>query len=155
MDASAFDPTLRAPGAGFVTLERAGVLRGCVGSLEAIRPLVVDVAENAFAAAFRDPRFPPLREEERGDLRIHLTLLGPLVPVAAFSEEELVAALRPGRDGLVLQLGARRATYLPAVWDELRDPREFLLQLRRKAGIPEGGWPPGLLAWRYEVEELG
>jgi uncharacterized protein len=145
---------LRAPGACFVTLRRQGALRGCIGSLEPRRPLVVDVAENAHAAAFGDPRFPPLARHERIDLEIHLSVLTPLEPLPAASEAELLAALRPGVDGLVLREGERRATFLPAVWGELPDPRSFLGHLRRKAGLGEDHWSPTLRFWRYRVEDL-
>jgi AmmeMemoRadiSam system protein A len=143
------------PGASFVTLTRRDELRGCVGTLEPRRPLAEDVAENARAAAFRDPRFPPITVHEWDAIAIHVSVLGPAEPLAAASEAELLAALRPGRDGLILEEGLRRATFLPAVWESLPDPRDFLAQLRRKAGLPLDHWSPTLAFRRYEVEEFG
>lgn len=150
-----FDAPLRAPGASFVTLRRGESLRGCTGTLEPHRPLVVDVAENAFSSAFRDPRFEPLAPDELIALRIHVSLLGPAERLAVDSEESLFAALRPGIDGLVIEEGWRRATFLPAVWSQLPDPRDFVAQLRRKAGLPAQGWSPALRVSRYEVREIG
>jgi hypothetical protein len=155
VDAARFDPPLRRAGASFVTLKRDGQLRGCVGSLEETRALVVDVAGNAFAAAFRDARFHPVTAEEWAALDLHISLLGPREPLAVASEDELLAALRPGEDGLVLADGARRATFLPAVWEQLAEPREFVAHLKRKAGFAADHWSATLRCWRYAVREIG
>lgn len=138
--------------ASFVTLEIGGRLRGCIGSLEAWRPLVVDVVENAFAAAFRDPRFPPLRADEAEKLTIHLYLLTPPVAMLFSSEADLLAQLQPGVDGLILRDGSCRSTFLPSVWDELPTPQLFLTQLKRKAGLPADYWSPGVCILRYTSE---
>lgn len=140
------------PRASFVTLEKGGRLRGCIGSLEAWRPLAVDVAENSFAAAFRDPRFPPVREDEVEVLAIHLSLLTPAVAMVFSSEADLLDQLQPGVDGLILSEGSSRGTFLPSVWAELPTPRLFLTQLKRKAGLPSDYWSPGVRIWRYETE---
>ena len=142
---------LAPPGATFVTLKQAGELRGCIGSLEPRRPLGVDVRENAIAAAFRDPRFPPLAAWEYETTAIEVSLLTPEVRVDARSEEELVATLRPGVDGVIVQHGANRATFLPQVWATIADPREFLRALKRKAGLPEQFWSSQLNVSRYTV----
>lgn len=144
-------PAHAAPGASFVTLTRSGALRGCVGSLEAHRPLARDVAHNAFAAAFHDLRFAPLVRDELAELEVRVSVLGPLERLAPTSEAELLAALRPGVDGLVLAEGARRATFLPAVWDQLPEPRRFLEALRCKAGLPPDYWSGTLEVHRYDV----
>ncbi len=149
-----FPPGLREPRASFVTLRsRDGALRGCIGELEPSRALVASVADRARAAAFGDPRFPPLGADELDAIAIHVSVLLPLAPLHAPSEAELLAQLRPGIDGLLIDDGLRRATFLPAVWDTLPDPRAFLDALRRKAGMP-AAWPATLRAWRYEVEEI-
>jgi AmmeMemoRadiSam system protein A len=145
---------LAEPGAAFVTLERGGELRGCIGSVEARRPLAADVVDNARAAAFGDPRFPPLAPEELARLEIHISVLGQPRPLPASSEEELLAALRPGVDGLILEDGLRRATFLPAVWQSLPAPRDFLRQLKRKAGLAPDHWSGTIRFRRYEVEEI-
>ncbi len=150
-----YPESLREPGAAFVTLNLDGQLRGCIGSLEARRPLVEDVAENAFAAAFRDPRFPPLRPEEYPRLEYHISILSPPEPMTVTSEADLLQQLRPGVDGLVLIEGARRATFLPSVWEQLPDPRQFLAHLKMKAGLPADYWSDSLRFERYTVEEFG
>lgn len=129
------DPALSDTGASFVTLKQDGVLRGCMGSLEARRALAADVAENAFAAAFRDPRFPPLSVSELSATTVEVSVLTPARPLAFSSEADLLARLRPGQDGVVLAYQGCRATYLPSVWAMLPEPRKFIEELRKKAGI--------------------
>ncbi|MDZ4183600.1 MAG: AmmeMemoRadiSam system protein A [Desulfuromonadales bacterium] len=140
------------PRASFVTLEKNARLRGCIGSLEAWRPLAVDVAENAFAAAFRDPRFPPVHSDEVEELEIHLSLLTVPVAMTFSSEADLLTQLRPGVDGLILSQGHCRGTFLPSVWAELPTPQLFLTHLKRKAGLAADYWSPGVRIWRYETE---
>lgn len=153
--AAEFSEPLQARRASFVTLERNGSLRGCIGHLEAVAPLVEDVAENAFAAAFRDPRFPPLRAAEMADLELHVSVLTPAVPLVFGSEQELLAQLRPGIDGLILQEGSARGTFLPSVWESLPEPAQFLAQLKRKAGLPTNHWSERIQVYRYETEAFG
>jgi AmmeMemoRadiSam system protein A len=147
-------PDLLAPRATFVTLHIEDRLRGCVGSLEARHPLALDVHRNAFAAAFEDTRFSPLRPDEFDALSIHISLLQTTELLAAESEEALIRALRPGRDGLILKSGSRRATFLPDVWEELPDPRDFVRHLKRKAGLPSDEWPADMRCWRYGTESF-
>jgi hypothetical protein len=139
------------PAATFVTLRQGAELRGCIGSLEARRPLGVDVRENALAAAFRDPRFSPLSAGEYEAISVEVSLLSASEPVAARDEEDLIARLRPGVDGVILALGERRATFLPQVWESLGDPRQFLAALKRKAGLPERYWSERIEVARYGV----
>jgi AmmeMemoRadiSam system protein A len=146
--------SLRKPGAVFVTLNRHGQLRGCVGSFEAKRPLALDVAQNAYSAAFMDFRFSPLSQEEFPDVEVHISLLTPLVPLPVESREELLAALRPREDGLLLEDPPHRATFLPQVWDSLPDPEVFLKELLQKAGLPADHWSNTLVFHRYRVEEF-
>jgi AmmeMemoRadiSam system protein A len=151
------EPWLAEPGATFITLKRDGELRGCIGSLEAHRPLGQDVWENARAAAFRDPRFPPLRREELPRIAVEVSVLGPAKPLPVRSEAEALARLRPGRDGVVLEYsggGGQReasATFLPQVWEQIPEPASFLAQLKRKAGLPPGFWSPEIRLSTYEV----
>jgi len=147
-------PALRQIRATFVTLERNGRLRGCIGSLEPLRPLAADVVHNAFAAAFRDPRFPPVGEDELDRLDIHISVLSPLEPVEFSSEEDLLARIRPGTDGLVLEEGPRRGTFLPAVWEQLPDKRAFLRHLKLKAGLAPDHWSDTIRVYRYTVETI-
>lgn len=144
-------PRLGAPGATFVTLRHQGELRGCIGSLAAVRALDEDVRFNAKAAAFRDPRFAPLTAAEFALTRFEVSLLAAPQPIDARSEAELVRALRPFVDGVILRWRERRATLLPQVWASLPDPHDFLRALKRKAELPATFWSAELAFERYEV----
>ena len=152
MDLAQVPPALQQVRATFVTLHIGDDLRGCIGTLEARRPLVADVAENAFAAAFRDHRFKPVTEVEFYLLHFHISILHPAEPMTVASEDDLLQQLRPGVDGLIMQEDARRATFLPDVWHSVREPRSFLAHLKQKAGLPTDYWSPGLRFWRYTTE---
>ncbi len=147
-----FPPELTEPRATFVTLEKNNRLRGCIGMLEAVRPLAQDIAENAFSAAFRDPRFPPLEATELPELSIHLSILSPAEEMTFSSQEDLLAQLRPGIDGLIMQEGHRRGTFLPTVWESLPTPEQFLSHLKQKAGLPPDYWSDTLKVFRYTTE---
>jgi AmmeMemoRadiSam system protein A len=149
-----FDEALCRNRASFVTLQIAGQLRGCIGTLEALRPLALDVFANARSAAFRDPRFAPLTDAEFARLDIHVSILSLPEAMSFGSEADLIAQLRPGVDGLVLEEGARRGTFLPSVWESLQDPRDFFSQLKRKAGLPEGYWSHTLRVSRYTTQSI-
>jgi hypothetical protein len=148
---SADAPWLREPGATFVTLRAGATLRGCIGSLEPRRALTDDVAANAVAAALRDPRFPPLEANELSGLTVEVSLLGRAEPMAFRDRADLAAQLVPGEDGVILECGSRRATFLPQVWDALPDPGDFLDALARKAGI--GRIDERCRAQRYRVRK--
>ena len=147
-------PQLLEPGASFVTLKRAGQLRGCRGLLEPIRPLAHDVWHNAWASAYDDPRFPPVDADELADLALEISILSALEPVIAQTEEQLLGVLEAGRHGLVVALGPRRATFLPQVWHSLPEPSRFLEELKSKAGIPRDYWSPDIEAWRYTTTSV-
>ncbi len=155
VDPADYPEALRAQRAAFVTLHLAGDLRGCIGHLEAVAPLVRDVAENAYAAAFRDPRFPPVSPPEFGMLALHISVLTPPEPMTFSSEADLLAQIRPGVDGLILTDGRARGTFLPSVWESLPRPRDFLTQLKRKAGLPVDHWSDRVQVSRYETESFG
>jgi uncharacterized protein len=154
VSAGDYEYELRELRSTFVTLNRQGDLRGCIGHLEATLPLVEDVAENAFSAAFRDPRFPPLNAQELEGLEIHISVLTPPEVLACDSETDLLAKLRPNTDGLIIADGLRRGTFLPSVWEQLPEPAEFLLHLKRKAGMPDDYWSESLHVYRYETESF-
>jgi hypothetical protein len=141
------------PGATFVTLQLQGRLRGCIGSLRANRPLLLDVRANAQAAAFQDPRFRPLAAEELNHTRIEVSLLSGLSPVEFSGEPEAIAALRPLEDGVVLAWRDKRSTFLPQVWESIPQPRDFLGELKRKAGLDADFWADDLKLYRYTVEK--
>lgn len=149
--ASETAPWLHEPGACFVTLTQRGQLRGCIGSLEARRTLLADVKANAVAAAFHDPRFPPLSVTELAHTEVEVSLLSPMQALAFASEIEALAQLRPGIDGVVLEFGARRSTFLPQVWEQLPDVEEFMAHLKRKAGLPANFWAEEVRLQRYTV----
>jgi AmmeMemoRadiSam system protein B/AmmeMemoRadiSam system protein A len=141
------------PGASFVTLTRQGELRGCIGTLEAHRPLGEDVRENAVAAAFRDPRFMPLSRDEFEEIRVEVSLLSPTEPLLVTSEADALARLRPNVDGVVLEYGHYRSTFLPQVWEQLPNPAEFLAHLKRKAGLSMDFWAEQVRLSRYTVSK--
>lgn len=144
---------LTEPGASFVTLTRQGELRGCIGTLEAHRPLGVDVRENAVAAAFRDPRFTPLTVAEFEEIRVEVSLLSPSEALVVESEADALAALRPNVDGVVFEYGHYRSTFLPQVWAQLPEPAEFMAHLKRKAGLAADFWADQVRLSRYTVSK--
>jgi len=154
VDPGDYPTPLQALRATFVTLHENGQLRGCIGTLEAHRPLVEDVADNAFSAAFRDPRFAQVSAAERDLLDLDISVLSPATPMQFDSEQDLLQQLRPGIDGLVLEDGPYRGTFLPSVWEQLPDPVDFLRQMKRKAGLSADYWSPSLKVSRYVTESF-
>jgi AmmeMemoRadiSam system protein A len=154
VDPARFDEPLRLMRATFVTLKLAGRLRGCIGTLEAIRPLVADVAYNACAAAFSDPRFPPLGIAEQTQVRISISVLSPPQPMTFTGEADLLAQIRPNVDGLILEDAGRRGTFLPSVWESLPDVTTFWAHLKAKAGLPADHWSNTLKVSRYTTESI-
>ncbi len=144
---------LQQPGATFVTLTKFEELRGCIGSLEAWRPLRDDVVHNALAAAFSDPRFAPVSQSEWSDVRVEVSLLTPAQELHFSSEADALAQLRPGIDGVILEYGLNRGTFLPQVWDSLPEPQQFMTHLKLKAGLPAHFWNNTLKLSRYEVQK--
>jgi len=138
----------------FVSLYRGDDLRGCIGGLQAARPLADDVIRVAVDAACRDPRFDPVTAAELDALSIEVSVLTPLLPLPASGRTALLEGLVPGRDGLLIAAGPYHATFLPQVWDKLPAPDAFLDALLRKGGFPAGRWPSGMQAWRYRVEAV-
>ena len=137
-------------GACFVTLHKHDDLRGCIGSIEAHRPLLDDIIYNAFASAFRDHRFAPVQEQELNDLHIGISILTPKQRMAVKTEAELLANLRPGVDGLLIDSVRYHATFLPQVWEQLPEPTRFLAHLKQKAGMPADVWPEDMVCYKYQ-----
>jgi MEMO1 family protein len=148
-------PALSPWRATFVTLTESERLRGCIGSTAPLRPLIDDAVANTAQAGFADPRFPPLKEAELAGLRLDVSILSHPRPIPAGSESDLVSALEPDRDGLILGAGRRRALFLPSVWRHLPDARAFVRHLIAKAGLETTSWPQGLEAMRFRVESFG
>ncbi len=141
-------------GSSFVTLTLDGRLRGCIGSLSFDRPLLEDVRENAVGAALRDRRFPPLGQAEFARVRVEVSVLQPPEPLPGCATlEEAASRLCCGSDGVVLERGWARGVFLPQVWESVPEARDFLRQLRRKAGLGEDGWEAGIRLWRFSVEK--
>jgi AmmeMemoRadiSam system protein A len=147
-----YPEALRRPGAVFVTLRRDGELRGCVGTMTPSMPLVQAAADRARAAAFDDPRFDAVRPGELEGLAVEVSVLSPMEPFTVDGYDELVRTLRPGVDGLLVEAGRHRATFLPVVWEELTDPADFVSALWRKAGLTARSWPTGIATWRYHAQ---
>lgn len=147
------DAALQQPGAVFVTLTQDGQLRGCIGSLDARRPLDVDVRANARAAAFCDPRFEPLGADELAHTRVEVSLLTPPTPMTFTNQDDAVAQLRPGIDGVILEYDGHRGTFLPQVWESLPERHLFFAHLKHKAGLPADFWAPDIRLFRYEVQK--
>lgn len=142
-------------GACFVTLHIGEELRGCMGSITARRPLVFDVVENAINAAFRDPRFYPLKKEELEKVRISISVLTKPVPLSVSGPDDLLRKLEPGKHGVILEQGYYRATFLPLVWEHYPDKEEFLKHLSMKAGLLPDGWKdPACRFSVYEAKEF-
>ncbi len=144
-------PWLTEPGACFVTLTRHGDLRGCIGSLAAHRSLLTDLKSNAVSAAFHDPRFTPLSANELASTRIEVSLLTPAHAIVFRDESDALSQLKPGADGVIFEYGRYRSTFLPQVWEQLPEPRQFMAHLKRKAGLPDDFWDEGIKLSRYAV----
>jgi MEMO1 family protein len=149
-----FPPPLQETGACFVTLTKDGQLRGCIGSPEAHRPLIQDIAYNASRAAYHDPRFPPVQADEIQGLHVSISILSPQVPMTIADEADLVAQLRPGIDGLVIEDGRKRSLFLPSVWSQLPEPTDFLNRLKLKAGMSVDHWSDTFTAQRFITGEV-
>ncbi len=145
---------LQAPGASFVTLNQRGQLRGCIGTLQAQRPLIQDIQANAVAAALHDPRFTPLTSPELDITTVEVSVLSAMQPLPFDSEAHALAQLRPGVDGVVFEYGPHRSTFLPQVWAQLPQPLQFMAHLKHKAGLAPDFWAPGVQLQRYTVSKF-
>ena len=151
-DLNQYDEILRQPRATFVTLKIDSNLRGCIGTLQAVDPLLTSVADSAYKAAFQDPRFSPLTQEEFNQIEVSISVLTPPEEITFTSETDLVSQLQAGIDGLIIESGHKRATFLPEVWHSLPEANDFLRQLKLKAGMGAGETPEK--AWRYHTEHF-
>jgi len=145
---------LQAMRACFVTLHLHNRLRGCIGTLQAEEPLVIAVINAAFGAAFEDPRFAAVATSEVAELEIDISVLSQADPLVIQSEEQLLEILRPGVDGLIIEEGRNRATFLPTVWEQLPRAADFVNQLKQKAGFPTDYWSDGIQVSRYTTENF-
>lgn len=154
IDLNDYPEKLQITRASFVTLNLNHQLRGCIGTLSAYRPLVEDIAHNAYAAAFSDPRFGALSEAEFPHLEVHISILSETSAIEFSSEQDLLQQIKPDIDGLVLEAEGMRGTFLPSVWEQLPDRKQFLAHLKQKAGLPANYWSDTLRVSRYTVESV-
>jgi len=140
--------------ATFVTLEKNKQLRGCIGMLDAVLPLAEDICENAYSAAFKDPRFPKVELEELAELDVHLSILSPSEEMVFTSEQDLITQIRPNVDGLILESGSRKGTFLPSVWQSIPTSEQFLQHLKQKAGLAKNFWSDQIKVYRYTTEMI-
>jgi hypothetical protein len=156
LDPSEWTPRLAQPGSSFVSITLQGDLRGCLGTIWPRNPLAEDVRAHAAAVSSRDLRFPPVTRDEVAAIRIELSVLTPPQLMLYSSSEELLLRLSPGRDGVVLRMGAHQATFLPKVWERVPEQSRFLSMLSQKAGLPEDVWCRAPLEiWTYRAEDFG
>jgi len=151
VDLNAYNQLLNEHGASFVTLNLNHQLRGCIGALDAFQPLVKDVSEHAYAAAFKDPRFPPVTQKEFENLEVHISVLTKSTAIDFTDEKDLQGQLQPGIDGLILTDGVHKATFLPSVWEQLPQPEDFLNHLKLKAGLEKNYWSNNIVVLRYQT----
>lgn len=149
-----YSEALQQPGASFVTLKESNVLRGCIGSLEAHQPLIQDVADHAFAAAFKDPRFASINHIEEPVIHISISVLSPAEVMSFKSESDLLSQIEPEKDGLIMEYQQHKGTFLPSVWEQLPDKQEFLNQLKLKAGLLADFWDDEIKVSRYRVQSI-
>ena len=146
---------LREPGASFVTLTIREELRGCIGTLEANQPLILDVQEHAVAAAMEDYRFTVVREKELQMINIEISRLTPVHLMDYSTPEDLVSKIRVNVDGILIKASGRRATFLPQVWEKVPDTEQFLSQLCMKMGAPPDLWRgKHVQIYTYQVEKF-
>lgn len=145
---------LNDPAATFITLKKNGELRGCIGSLKAYRSLLNDLQDNAIAAAFRDPRFPPLVEAELPEVHIEVSVLTDPELLTFSDEADALSQLKPDVDGIIFKCGGYKSTFLPQVWEQLPTPELFMAHLKQKAGLAPSFWSDDVLLYRYRVEKF-
>ena len=155
IDQTQYSERLSENRATFVTLEISNHLRGCIGALEAYRPLAQDISANAYAAAFKDPRFNPLSETEYALLNIHISILSPPEKMHFESEESLLSQIQTGKDGLIITDKGHRATFLPSVWESLPNKSAFLSELKQKAGLGKNYWSNSIQVEKYSAYSFG
>ncbi|WP_157678129.1 AmmeMemoRadiSam system protein A [Oleiphilus messinensis] len=149
-----FSKALQLMGASFVTLNKGKNLRGCIGTLEARKPLIQDVADHAYAAACQDPRFPPVTENELQDILVSVSVLSPPEDLVVESLAMLKQKLESDKPGLILRYGPHGATYLPSVWEQVEDSSDFIGSLMQKAGLPSDFWSDQILWQTYRVNYI-
>ncbi|MCW8880042.1 MAG: AmmeMemoRadiSam system protein A [Kangiellaceae bacterium] len=154
LELETYPKELQENAATFVTLKETNRLRGCIGTIEAYQPLIQDVAEHAYAAAFNDPRFPPVNSIEEPMLHISISLLSTPEELKASSEQELIEKIRPDVDGVILKYKQHKGTFLPSVWEQIKTPEEFVHKLKLKAGLAENFWSDELTIATYQTDVI-
>ncbi len=147
-------PVLNQIGASFVTIEKQGVLRGCIGTISAHRELIEDIVNNAYNSAYKDPRFQPVKEQEINELDINISLLTRPFEITFSDEEDLLNKIVPYKDGLIISDLGKRAVYLPSVWEQLPDKKIFLCSLKQKAGLKPDHFSKSFRAYKFYSEYI-
>lgn len=155
LDVTRLDENLRIDSAVFVTLTLGGNLRGCIGSLQPSAPLAQAVANAAFNAAFRDPRFAPVGDDEIENLTVEVSVLSSMETIPVDTRQALLDNLQPGVDGLLIEDRGHRATFLPQVWEKISTANEFVGELMLKAGLAAGYWSSTIRCYRYHSISFG
>jgi MEMO1 family protein len=149
VDLSSFPTVLQENRATFITINKNGQLRGCIGTIQAHQPLIADVVENAYKAAMKDPRFPPIQEDETAQLELSISLLSRFTEMSFSNEADFLGQLRPKIDGLIITDQGKRSVFLPQVWESIPETTEFVARLKQKAGLPTDHWSDNFQAWRF------
>lgn len=151
LNLSEYSDVLQQELSSFVTLHKNGKLRGCIGALEAYQPLIKDISQHAYAAAFQDPRFPALQDNEYDQIDVEISILSKPEKMTFTNEEDLLQQIRADVDGLIIEYGDNRGTFLPSVWEQLPDKNEFLIHLKMKANLAKDWWNDEVKISRYET----
>ena len=146
-----YSSSLQVQLSAFVTLTKESLLRGCIGSLNPTRPLVLEVRHNAYASAFEDYRFPNVVSNELDLINIEISVLSPCQPISFSDEKALIGQLEPFKDGVILEYKHHRGTFLPQVWEKITEPTSFFKQLKQKAGLPINFWSEEVKCYKYQV----
>ena len=154
VDISSFPSVLQETRATFITLNKSGQLRGCIGTIQAHQPLIADVVENAYKAAMKDPRFPPVQEDELSDIELSISLLSPFTEMSFTDEADFMRKVRPKIDGLIIADQGKRSVFLPQVWEGIPDTATFVSRLKQKAGLAADHWSDSFQAWRFTAISL-
>ncbi len=151
VDIGSFSPQLQRNRATFITINKSGKLRGCIGTIHPTEPFIVNVVNNTYKAALKDPRFPPIRRDELSNIEITISLLSTLQKMSIKDEEDLLRQIKPNIDGLLIKDNTKQSVFLPQVWNEIPNKLDFISCLKQKAGLDSNHWSSNFQAWKFTV----